>query len=48
MSRILLVISAPYETATGRWVQTIEIEDSEPRKVLAKSLTLIQRANKEN
>jgi len=48
MSRVLLVVNEPYYHLNGRWVETIEIEDNEPRKVLCKTLTLIQRANKES
>lgn len=48
MSRVLLIINEPYDHLTGRWVETIEIENNEPRKVLCKALKLIQRANKES
>jgi hypothetical protein len=46
LSRTLLVVSVPYLGARDLqpWVDTIEIDVNEPRKVRCDSLTLIQRA----
>ena len=46
LSRTLLVVSKPYLGTHDLqpWVDTIEIDVNEPRKVRCDSLTLIQRA----
>ena len=48
LSRILLVIDEPYLDARDLhpWVDTIEIDDSTPRKVRCDTLTLIQKSRR--